>query len=91
MGESPRGDSKTVAADADHLEEPEDVGEKFQDDSVEAAKHELNRIDLDQLSKDALTFKSRATLRLAVVILIQGLSKPTFGLITFFHVLMNTC
>ncbi|KFZ00549.1 hypothetical protein V500_01028 [Pseudogymnoascus sp. VKM F-4518 (FW-2643)] len=80
MGESPRGDSKTVATDADHLEEPEDVREKFQDHSVEAAKHELNRIDLDQLSKDAITFKSRATLRLAVVILIQGLSVAAFAI-----------
>lgn len=72
----PYGDSKIVEADAHHLEGANDItNEKFPYDSVEAAKHELNRIDLDQLSKDALTIKSRAARRLAVVIMIQGLSK----------------
>lgn len=50
----------------------EDKSEAFQ---VEIAQTDLNRVDLDKLSREALTFKSRATLRLAVVIAIQGLSK----------------
>jgi len=57
----------------------DEVNEKIQDDSVEAAKHDLNRMDLDKLSKDAFSVKSRAARRLAVVIMIQGLSKLFFA------------
>jgi hypothetical protein len=72
----PHSDSKIVQADAHHLEGMDDVAnEKFQDNPVEAAKHDLNRVDLDQLSKDAITIRSRAARRLAMVIIIQGLSK----------------
>jgi hypothetical protein len=72
------GDSKIVEAHAHHHE---GVGlddlpnEKVHDHAVEAAKHDLNRVDLDQLSKSAINIKSRAARRLAVVIIVQGLSK----------------
>ncbi|TVY26879.1 Lactose permease [Lachnellula hyalina] len=58
----------------------DEVNEKIQDDSVEAAKHDLNRMDLDKLSKDAFSVKSRAARRLAVVIMIQGLSVAAFAI-----------
>jgi hypothetical protein len=79
--EERHGDSKTVEVHAHHHE---GVGvdhfpnEKFQDNAVEAAKHDLNRVDLDQLSKSAINIKSRAARRLAVVIIVQGLSKLFF-------------
>ncbi|KAH6661705.1 general substrate transporter [Halenospora varia] len=77
----PHGDSKIVEANAHHLEGLDNVAnEKIQDNSVEAAKHDLNRVDLDQLSKDAITIKSRAARRLAVVIMIQGLSVAAFAI-----------
>lgn len=46
--------------------------EKVQAQHIEAAVYELNKIDLDQLSRDALTWKSRATLRLALCVLVKA-------------------
>lgn len=61
---------------------PDDMGaEKIQAQQVEAAAHELNRIDIDKLARDSLTWKSRATVRLLQCVLVQGLSKmhPSSG------------
>ena len=51
------------------------ASEKIEEHQIEVAKYELNRIDLDKVSRDAITSKSRAALRLAVVIIVQGLSE----------------
>lgn len=41
---------------------------------VQIASHELNRIDLHQLSRSAFKWKSKATLRLIACVLVQGMS-----------------
>ena len=58
------------------VDEPDTMtaGSKTEQYEIEHAQHNLNRINIEQLSKDAITWKSKATLRLAVVIMIQGLS-----------------
>lgn len=56
------------------------TSEKIHAQSVAAAAYELNRIDLDQISREALHWKSRATLRLLACILVQGLSIYIFQL-----------
>jgi hypothetical protein len=71
-----RDDTK-IEVSAHHESVDSASKKKLEDISVEAATRDLNRIDLDKLSKDAINIKSRAARRLALVILIQGLSKLT--------------
>lgn len=56
------------------------VGDKSEQFHIENAQHNLNRMDIELMAKNALKWNSKATLRLAVVILIQGLSTlyPSF-------------
>ena len=57
------------------LDSTENQHEKLQAIHVEQAAEQLNTIDFELLSREAIRFKSRATLRLLVVIIIQGISK----------------
>lgn len=58
----------------------ESNSEKVEEHHIEESQDKLNQVDLDGLAHQALTWKSRAVLRLAVVILLQGLSMycPSF-------------
>lgn len=57
----------------------ENIHPKSEEVQTQFAEETLNQIDLDALSKQALTWKCRATWRLAVVVAVQGLSKsPTY-------------
>lgn len=64
-------DSQALNTTNSHLELK---SEQFQ---IENAQSKLNTIDLEQMAKNAITWKSKAALRLAVVILVQGLSTST--------------
>lgn len=61
-------DSQVLKSTNSHLELK---SEQFQ---IENAQSKLNTIDLEQMAKNAITWKSKAALRLAIVILVQGLS-----------------
>jgi hypothetical protein len=52
-----------------------DTKNKIEEHQAEVAQDQLNRIDIDLLSHESIQLKSRATLRLLLVILVQGLSK----------------
>lgn len=67
--------------EADTHDGEDEIGiEKAKVQQIEAAKYELNKIDFDQISREAIHWKSRAVLRLAAVILVQGISarRPLF-------------
>jgi hypothetical protein len=49
--------------------------DKVEEHHIETAEHGLNRVDVNTLSTRSLTWRSKATRRLAVVIMLQGLSK----------------
>lgn len=49
--------------------------EKVEEIRIEEAAVELNIIDLEILAAESIRFKSRATLRLLIVILVQAISK----------------
>lgn len=51
-----------------------DPGTKTEQYQIENAEYNLNRVDIELMAKKAIKWNSKATLRLAVVILIQGLS-----------------
>lgn len=48
--------------------------EKTEEYHIETAEYELNRIDLSALASNSLSWRTKAIWRLAVVILLQGLS-----------------
>jgi hypothetical protein len=54
------------------------VSEKIEEIQVEVAAHQLNQIDFELLSRESIQFKSKATLRLILVIIIQGISTCLF-------------
>ena len=62
--------------ETDTHDEDEIGEEKAKVQQIAAAKYELNKIDFDQISREAIHWKSRAVLRLAAVILVQGISAP---------------
>ena len=49
--------------------------EKIEETRIENTAVELNVIDLERLSAESIQFKSRATLRLLIVVLVQAISK----------------
>jgi hypothetical protein len=51
-----------------------DQTEKVEDIQIENAAQQLNVVDFDLLARESIQFKSRATLRLIRVIIIQGIS-----------------
>jgi hypothetical protein len=51
------------------------INEKIEAIQVEVATEHLNVIDFELLSRESINFKSKATLRLLLVIIIQGISK----------------
>ncbi|KAJ4322148.1 hypothetical protein N0V84_004983 [Fusarium piperis] len=53
---------------------------KVEEIQVEHAQQELHRVDLNALSDEAFAWKSKAGLRLSIVILIQGLSVAAFAI-----------
>lgn len=57
-----------------------DKSEKLEEYQIEVAVDKVAQIDLNKLSKEALTWKSKATWRLAVIIFVQGLSSSSFKL-----------
>lgn len=62
-------EKKAVASEAVQAEfKPEQL-------YIENATQNLNRMDLEIMSKNAIRWNSKAAARLALVILIQGLSK----------------
>ncbi|KAH7176950.1 general substrate transporter [Dactylonectria macrodidyma] len=56
------------------------AGEKVEECYIEAAVEKLIEVDINTLSREALTWKSKATFRLALVILVQGLSVAAFAI-----------
>ena len=50
------------------------ISEKIEEIQVEVAAQQLNQIDFELLSRESIQFKSRATFRLILVIVIQGIS-----------------
>jgi hypothetical protein len=52
---------------------PEGKAEEYR---IETAEHELNRVDVNTLADHSLTWRSKAIRRLAVVVVLQGLSTP---------------
>ncbi|KAF5640385.1 MFS sugar transporter transporter [Fusarium sp. NRRL 25303] len=67
-------DSQALNTTNSHLELK---SEQFQ---IENAQSKLNTIDLELMAKNAITWKSKAALRLAIVILVQGLSCAAFAI-----------
>jgi hypothetical protein len=73
--------SAPMKTDVRHLEHSDphdenvDIDEKIEVIQVQAAAEHLNVIDFELLSRESIQFKSRATLRLIVVIIIQGISE----------------
>lgn len=57
--------------------------EKIEEIQVEVAASELNTVDLDRISKEAFAWKSRAGLRVFVIILIQGISTSILKSVPF--------
>ena len=53
--------------------------EKVEEIRIENTSVELNTIDLELLAAESIRFRSRATLRLAVVILVQAISKYSYS------------
>ena len=53
----------------------EHIDEKIEAIQVEVAADHLNVVDFELLSRESIKFKSRATLRLLAVIVIQGISE----------------
>ena len=51
------------------------AAEKTEEIRIENTANELNAIDLELLAAESIQFRSKATLRLAVVILVQAISK----------------
>ena len=49
--------------------------EKIEEIQVEVAASELNHVDLDKISREAFAWKSKAGMRIFVIVLIQGISK----------------
>jgi hypothetical protein len=77
----------------EHSESHDDtkINEKIEVIQVEAATQQLNVIDFDLLSRESIQFKSRATLRLLLVIIIQGISELqvfSFAL-PVFHIIVS--
>ena len=58
-----------------------DQSEKVEEIQLENAAQQLNVVDFDLLSRESIQFKSRATLRLIRVIVIQGISQSSFTFI----------
>ena len=54
----------------DHFQKSEEV-------QIEAAARQLNTVDVELLSRESIHFKSRAALRIIVVVVIQGISKSS--------------
>ena len=55
-------------------EDNNDIKEKIEKVQIEVAAQQLNVIDFELLSRESIQFKSKATLRLILVIIIQGIS-----------------
>ncbi|KFZ15540.1 hypothetical protein V501_02671 [Pseudogymnoascus sp. VKM F-4519 (FW-2642)] len=60
--------------------EPNIPEHKVEEYRIETAEHEFNRVDVNTLAKHSLTWRSKAVKRLAVVILLQGLSVAAFAM-----------
>ena len=71
---APNNDNHMIVEHVEDEDHDEITTEKIQIHHLEAAAHELNKIDLDKLSSEALSWKSRATIYLLGCILVQGLS-----------------
>jgi hypothetical protein len=67
------GDGKVAMQQTQHVEDY--PTEKIEEHQVEIAQYQLNRMDLDLLSKESISIKSRAALRMLLVIVGQGLSR----------------
>jgi hypothetical protein len=55
--------------------EPKLSDDKAAEYRIETAEHQLNRVDVNTLADHSLTWRSKAIRRLAVVVLLQGLSE----------------
>lgn len=55
----------------------EKLSSKVEDHQIESVQDEIQRQNINKLSETAITWRSRAALRLIVVIIIQGLSTET--------------
>ena len=71
------GSRKVPSVEAEQTEKVEEI-------QIENAAQQLNVVDFDLLSRESIQFKSRATLRLVRVIVIQGISESSFSLIQDF-------
>lgn len=56
----------------------EKLGSKVEDHQIESVHDEIQRVNIQELSNRAITWRSKAALRLLVVIVIQGLSMPPY-------------
>ena len=65
----------TVFSHEDTLDTTENQYEKLQAIHIEHAAEKLNTVDFELLSRESIRFKSRATLRLLLVIFVQGISE----------------
>ena len=57
--------------------------EKIEEARIENAAQQLNVLDFDLLSMESIQFKSRATLRLIGVIVVQGIGQFCFAFIRY--------
>ncbi|EEU35516.1 uncharacterized protein NECHADRAFT_55554 [Fusarium vanettenii 77-13-4] len=60
--------------------EGEKLGSKVEDHQIESVHDEIQRVNIQELSNRAMTWRSKAALRLLVVIVIQGLSVAAFAI-----------
>jgi hypothetical protein len=58
--------------------------EKIEEARIGNAAQQLNVLDFDLLSRESIQFKSRATLRLIRVIIIQGISQFCLAFIRYY-------
>ena len=61
-----------------------DIKEKVEEIQSEEAAQHLNVIDFELLSRESIRFKSKATIRLLLVIIIQGISSSLRSFYTRF-------
>ena len=78
-------ETRDIAARMHLKMEDSELTEKIEIIQVEAAQHQLNTIDFELLSRESIKFKSKATLRLLVVIVIWGISE--FSVFLWFFLL----
>lgn len=58
--------------------EGEKLGSKVEDHQIESVHDEILRVNIQEPSNRAITWRPKAALRLLVVIVIQGLNMPQY-------------